>query len=219
MIPIVCVVGASDSGKTTFLEQLIPELTSRGYRVGTIKHDAHGFEMDREGKDTWRHRRAGAATIAISSPTQVATIRGTAAEMELSEVVSRYFWAEDLVLAEGFKRSHFPKIEVFRKAIEPAPICAAGDNLLALVTDDDPLEPQVPHYGFRNVSGVADLIESRFLKDRKEARISVHVDGKRLPMNEFVQDFVIGTVHGMLSTLRGWKTPKSLSISIRFGDE
>ena len=218
MIPIVCLVGASDSGKTTFLERLIPELSSRGYRVGTIKHDAHGFDMDREGKDTWRHRRAGASTIAISSPTQVATIRGTAVELELSEVVARYFWAEDLVLAEGFKRSHFPKIEIFRKAIEPAPICAAEDNLLAFVTDD-PFETDVPVYGFESVREVADLIESRFLKNRKKARVSVHADGKKLPMNEFVQDFVVGTVQGMLSSLRGWKTPKSLNISIQFGDE
>ncbi len=218
MIPIVCLVGASDSGKTTFLERLIPELSSRGYRVGTIKHDAHGFDMDREGKDTWRHRRAGASTIAISSPTQVATIRGTAVELELSEVVARYFWAEDLVLAEGFKRSHFPKIEIFRKAIEPAPICAAEDNLLAFVTDD-PLQTDVPVYGFESVREVADLIESRFLKNRKKARVSVHADGKKLPMNEFVQDFVVGTVQGMLSSLRGWKTPKSLNISIQFGDE
>lgn len=218
MIPIVCVVGASDSGKTTFLERLIPELSSRGYRVGTIKHDAHGFEMDREGKDTWRHRRAGAATIAISSPTQVATIRGTTSEMELSEVVSRYFWAEDVVIAEGFKRSRFPKIEIFRKAIEPAPICAAGDNLMAVVSDD-PLETDAPIYGFQKVSAVADLIEDRFLKDRKKPRIAIHVDGKKLPLNEFVQDFVIGTVHGMLSSLKGWETPRSLDISIRFGDE
>ncbi len=218
MIPIVCLVGASDSGKTTFLERLIPELSSRGYRVGTIKHDAHGFEMDREGKDTWRHRQAGASTIAISSPTQVATIRGTAVEMELSEVVTRYFWTEDLVLAEGFKRSHFPKIEIFRQAIEPAPICAAGDNLLAFVTDD-PFETDVPVYGFESLREVADLIESRFLKNRKKARVSIHADGKKLPMNEFVQDFVIGTVQGMLSSLRGWKDPKSLTISIQFGDE
>jgi molybdopterin-guanine dinucleotide biosynthesis adapter protein len=218
MVPIVCVVGASDSGKTTFLEQLIPEMASRGYRVGTIKHDAHGFEMDREGKDTWRHRQAGAGTIAISSPAQVATIRKTDSEMELNEVVARYFWLEDLVIAEGFKRSHYPKIEVFRTVIEPSPICTPGDNLLALVTND-PVESEVPVFSFQNVSGVADLIETRFLKDRKAARIAVHVDGKRLPMNEFVQDFVISTVHGMFSSLRGWKKPKSLTISIQFGDE
>lgn len=218
MIPIVCVVGASDSGKTTFLEQLIPEISSRGYRVGTIKHDVHGFEMDREGKDTWRHRQAGAETIAISSPTQVASIRKTDLEMELHELVSRYFWTEDLIIAEGFKRSNFPKIEVFRAVIEPAPICKEGDNLLALVSDDA-VEAGVPVFRFQNVSAVADLIESRFLKDRKRARIAVHADGRKLPMNEFVQDIVINTLEGMLSSLRGWKTPRSLHISVRFGED
>lgn len=218
MVPIVCVVGASDSGKTTFLERLLPEMIARGYRLGTIKHDAHGFEMDREGKDTWRHGQAGAATIAISSPTQVATIRKTDSEMELSEAVSRYFWLEDLVIAEGFKRSHYPKIEIFRSEIEASPICSAADNLMALVTDD-PVEADVPIFRFQEVGAVADLIETRFLKDRSKARVAVHLDGKKLPMNAFVQDFVIGTVHGMLSSLRGWKTPGSLTISIQFGDE
>jgi molybdopterin-guanine dinucleotide biosynthesis protein B len=212
------VVGASDSGKTTFLEQLIPELCSRGYRIGTIKHDVHGFEMDREGKDTWRHRQAGASVIAISSPNQVATIRKTETEMELQEVVSRYFWTEDLIIAEGFKRSHYPKIEVFRSAVESTPICAEGDNLLALVTDDS-AAADVPVFRFEQVSAVADLIEMRFLKGRRKARIAVHLDGRKLPMNEFVQDIVIGTIHGMLSSLRGWKTPRSLTISVQSGDE
>src|SRR5689334_20561515 len=98
MLPIVCFVGASNSGKTTFLEKLIAELTRRGYRVGTVKHDAHGFEMDREGKDTWRHRQAGAATIAISSPAQVATIRRVESEMGLEEIAGRYFWDEDILI-------------------------------------------------------------------------------------------------------------------------
>ena len=90
MPPIVCIVGASNSGNTTFLEKLIPELVRRGYRIGTIKHDAHGFEMDREGKDTWRHRQAGAQTIAIVSPNQTATIRRTDAELDLEEAVGRF---------------------------------------------------------------------------------------------------------------------------------
>ncbi len=218
MIPIVCVVGASDSGKTTFLEQLIPEVCSRGYRVGTIKHDVHGFEMDREGKDTWRHRQAGAATIAISSPTQVASIRVTDVEMELTEVVARYFWTEDLILVEGFKRSPFPKIEIFRAMIEPKPLCTEDDNLVALVSDDA-VEMSVPVFRFQQVGAVADLIETRFLKNRKRSRIVVHLDGRRLPMNEFVQDIVINTLQGMLSSLRGWKPPKSLQINVQFHDE
>ncbi len=218
MIPIICIVGASDSGKTTFLEKLIPELKNRGYRIGTVKHDAHGFEMDREGKDTWRHRKAGAHTIAISSPTQVATIRRTDGEMELDELVGRYFWQEDILITEGFKRSRFPKIEVFRTAIEPQPICGKEDNLLALVTDD-PVQVEVPTFSFADVAGVAGLIESRFLQGRKKPAIVVRLDGKQLPMNDFVKDFVIGGIRGMLSTLRGWKVARRIDIHIGLEDE
>lgn len=213
MPPIVCIVGASNSGKTTFLEKLIPELVRRGYRIGTIKHDAHGFEMDREGKDTWRHRQAGAQTIAIVSPNQTATIRRTDAELDLEEAVGRFFWQEDLVLTEGYKRSHRPKIEIFRKVVETQPICGAEDNLLALVSDDV-AEAAVPVFGFAAVAEVADLIETRFLKDRQPADVLVRLDGKKLPIKDFVQDFVAGAIVGMLATLRGWKKPRIIDIHI-----
>ena len=75
MPPIISIVGKSDSGKTTLLEKLIAEIKNRGYHIGTIKHDTHGFDIDREGKDTWRHKKAGASTVAISSPTKVAIIK------------------------------------------------------------------------------------------------------------------------------------------------
>lgn len=217
MVPLVCIVGASDSGKTTFLEKLIPLIRDRGYRVGTIKHDAHGFDMDREGKDTWRHRAAGAQTIAISSPVQVASIRSTSHELNLEEVVARYFWQEDLILTEGYKRSNYPKIEIFRSAIESKPICGPEDHLIAIVTDDE-TSLEAPSYRFDEVSKVADLIEERFLRDRKRPKIQVNVNGKKLPMNEFVQDFLIGGIRGMLSTLRGWKESEQVDIHISWED-
>ena len=218
MLPIVCIVGASNSGKTTFLEKLIPELRRRGYRVGTLKHDVHGFEMDQEGKDTWRHRLAGARTVGIASPLMLAAIRETAAEMPLELIAGRYFYEEDILLTEGYKRSHFPKIEVFRSAVEVKPICSPEDNLLAIVTDDL-VQLEVPLFRFDEVTGVADLIEDRFLKDRKKPRIIVYVDGKQMPMNDFVKDFVIGGTVGMLSSLRGWKAPRKIDIQIRLEDE
>ena len=79
--------------------------------------------MDREGKDTWRLKRAGAEVIAISSPDQFASIRRTEREMSLEEIAGRFFWTEDILITEGFKKAHFPKIEVFRSAVEPKPIC------------------------------------------------------------------------------------------------
>jgi molybdopterin-guanine dinucleotide biosynthesis adapter protein len=217
MIPIICIVGASDSGKTTFLEKLIPLIRNKGYRVGTIKHDTHGFEMDHKGKDTWRHRFAGAQTIAISSPAQVATIRSTATEMELEELVARYFWQEDIVLAEGYKRSNYPKIEVYRAAVESKPICGPQDHLIAVVTDDQ-VALQVPAYPFNEAAGVADLIEEKYLQQRKQHRMVVNLDGKRLPMNDFVQDIVRSGIEGMLSTLRGWKKTGRIDIHIHLED-
>ncbi len=218
MLPIVCIVGASNAGKTTFLEKLIPELGRRGYRVGTVKHDVHGFEMDHEGKDTWKHRKAGAVVVAISSPDQVATIRQTSGEMDLVDLAGRYFWSEDILIAEGYKRSAFPKIEVFRKAIEPQPICGVKDNLFAVVTDDE-IQAGVGTFRFDDVSGVADLIEERYLKTRKEHRITVLLDGKPLGMNEFVRDFLVGGIQGMLSSLKGWESPGTIDVRIRLKED
>lgn len=218
MLPIICMVGASNVGKTTFLEKLIPELARRGYRIGTVKHDVHGFDMDKEGKDTWRHRRAGAQTIAISSPNRLASIRETEGEMPLEELAGRYFWQEDILITEGFKRSRFPKIEVFRSAVEPKPICGVEDNLIAIISDDAP-DVSVPVLRFEEVAKTADFIEERYLKGLKRPRILIQTDGKQLPMKSFVQDFVINGIIGMLSSLRGWSKPKNITIHIRSEDE
>lgn len=218
MLPIISIVGASDSGKTTFLEKLIPELSARGYRVGAVKHDAHGFEMDREGKDTWRLKQAGAEVIAISSPNQFASIRRTDGEMSLEEIAARFFWTEDILITEGFKRARFPKIEVFRSALEQKPICGQCDNLIALVSDDA-VDVQVPKFSLSDTRGVAEFIENRYLKGRKKRRIIVQLDGKQLPMKDFVGDFVLGGIEGMLSSLRGWGKPRTVSIHIRLGED
>ena len=216
MLPIICIVGASDSGKTTFLEKLIPELVARGYRVGAIKHDAHRFEMDHEGKDTWKLRRAGAAVVAISSPNLFASIRRTDGEMSLEEIGARFFWTEDVLIAEGFKRAPFPKIEIFRSVVEPKPICGTGDNLIAVVSDDEVDTPV--RFSFADWRGVADLVENRYLKGRKKRKMLVQLDGKQLPMKDFVEDFVLGGIKGMLSSLRGWEKPGTISIQIRLGE-
>ncbi len=216
MIPVVCFVGAKNVGKTTVLEKLIPELGRKGYRVGTVKHDVHGFEIDKEGKDTWRHSKAGARAVCISSPDKLAIIRFLEREKALGEIVMRYFWSEDIVLAEGFKSTHYPKIEVFRKEISASLVC--GDpvkhNVIAVVGDAPDLS-EVNHFGWDDIASLAEFIEGRYLKHRKKKSVSITVDGKQLVMNDFVRQIVGETIEGLLKTLKGWENPEHILIAMK----
>lgn len=162
MIPFVSVVGRSGSGKTTLVCGLIPELKRRGYRVATIKHDVHGFELDKPGKDTWKHSRAGADTVVISSPHKVAVIEKVSQELSLDQVVEKISNV-DIIICEGYKRNNRPKLEVFRSTVHSQPFCGRGDNLFALVSDIHP-DLGVPVFGLDDFAGIADLIELKFLR-------------------------------------------------------
>ncbi|HEX2922585.1 MAG TPA: molybdopterin-guanine dinucleotide biosynthesis protein B [Chloroflexota bacterium] len=169
MPPIVSVVGRSDSGKTTFLEKLIPQLKSRGIRLAVVKHDSHGFEMDRPGKDTWRLRQAGADAVMISSPTQMAMIRaGLPREMTLDEVAATIGDAVDLVLTEGYKSGDKPKIEVSRRVISDGELLCGPGELLAVVADG-PREIDVPLFDLEDAAGVAELLAG-YLERLKKAQ-------------------------------------------------
>ena len=166
MIPIVSIVGKSDSGKTTLLEKIIPELKSRGYRVGTVKHDVHGFEMDREGKDTYRHFHCGADGVLISSPQKMALIKRVEKEASLDEFAERYYPDMDIILTEGFKSGDKPKIEVFRSAVHEKPLCTPTDNRVAIASDT-PVEADCPRFDINDVEAISNFIEDRFLTTEK----------------------------------------------------
>ena len=166
MVPIVSIVGKSNSGKTTLLVKLIPILKARGYRVATVKHDVHGFEMDREGKDTYRHFHCGADGVLISSPKKMALIRRVESESPLGELVERFYPDMDIVLTEGFKSLDMPKIEVFRSSAHDEPLCGAGDNRVALASDT-PVEADCPRFDINDAEAISNFIEERFLKSGK----------------------------------------------------
>jgi len=155
----VSVVGRSNAGKTTFLEKLIRELKRRGYRVGTIKHYEHDFDIDQPGKDSWRHAQAGSDVVVIASPQKMALIRRMDAELPLDEIVADM--PVDIVITEGYKHERKPKIEVFRRALASELLCAE-DELLAIVADQ-PFAIPVPQFELNDASGVADLLESKYI--------------------------------------------------------
>lgn len=156
--PIIGIVGRSGVGKTTFLEKLLPELKRRGYRVGTIKHHAHpGFEIDRPGKDTWRHAQAGSDHVVIAAPDRVAAIRRVDADPPL-DALAATMTDVDVILTEGYLRAPIPKIELVRTAHNPQPICDPAE-VLGYVTDAA-LQGNVPCLHLDDAAGAADLIEA-----------------------------------------------------------
>lgn len=213
MVPIVCIVGKSDAGKTTFLEKLIPELVRRGYRVGTIKHDTHGFDIDKPGKDTWKHAQAGSSAVVISSAEKIAIIKRVDNELTLDQIALLVGDGLDILLTEGFKRSNKPKIEVSRKEQGDELLCDERE-LLALVTDNS-FNVRVPQFGLDDAAGVADLLERRFLKRRGQEYVTLIVDGKRIPIKSFVQDVFDRVVRGVVSTLHGAEDAEEITLVLR----
>ncbi len=213
MIPIISIVGKSDSGKTTFIEKLIPELNRRGYRVATVKHDIHGFEVDREGKDSWRHKQAGAHTVVISSPTKLALIRDVEKDLTLAELRERLIQDVDVILSEGYKKDIQPKIEIFRKEIHETPLCTKEDNLVAIVSDQE-VSIDVPRFSLEDIQGVGDFIEETFLKQKQKDRIVLKVNGKGIPLKPFIEEFLSEAIKGMVRSLKGCEVPERIEILI-----
>ncbi len=125
----------SNVGKTTVIEGMIKELKSRGYSVGTIKHDAHGFDIDKKGKDTYRHREAGSETVIISSRNRMAMIKEVEDEIPLEELINMVS-DKDFVIVEGYKKSSLHKIEIFRGEVSKN-IITPKDKLICLATDTE----------------------------------------------------------------------------------
>jgi len=158
--PIVSIVGPSGVGKTTLLEKLIPALTGQGFSVGTVKHDVHGFEMDRPGKDSYRHKHAGAQVSIISSPNQIGMVMDVDHDYQLDEL-QRFFPNMDIVLTEGYKRQGRPKVEVFRPEVHGDLLCKGDGKLLALVSNVA-VDVGVPRFTLDDSRGLADFLIARF---------------------------------------------------------
>ncbi|RIK84581.1 MAG: molybdopterin-guanine dinucleotide biosynthesis protein B [Planctomycetota bacterium] len=135
----VHIVGRKNSGKTTLVVELVAELSSRGLRVGTIKHTHHRHELDAPGKDSFRHREAGAAAVGILSPAMSAVFipaTGTERDENRYREVAGLFANCDLVVVEGDLMTEAPKIEVWRAALGTPPYAAEHSTIRAVVSDD-----------------------------------------------------------------------------------
>ncbi|MEE9542755.1 MAG: molybdopterin-guanine dinucleotide biosynthesis protein B [Thermodesulfobacteriota bacterium] len=176
--PIISIVGLSGSGKTTLLERLIRELKWRGLSVGTIKHSSHPHPMDMPGKDSWRHKKAGAVRTLFVGPTTLQYVADVEDEPTPATLAKSYMSGLDLVLVEGFLTEEGDKIEVVRSERSDKPICrpqSGADGiggLIAVMSDLDSEAlggPGVDVLDVDDVDGLANLIMERFsLKGKQQ---------------------------------------------------
>jgi molybdopterin molybdotransferase len=172
--PAISIVGKSQSGKTLLMEQLIAEFKRRGYRIAALKHSRGGVEIDRPGKDTWRFAQAGSDAVCISSPDKLVLIKNVDHDLSVEEVLAVVGPEFDIILAEGFRRSRLPKIEVHRQELADGLLCSPGE--LSAVVTDAPLDslktssPELSAFRWDDTAAIADFIVKNFLiKNRGNA--------------------------------------------------
>ncbi|MGL4488249.1 MAG: molybdopterin-guanine dinucleotide biosynthesis protein B [Rhizobiaceae bacterium] len=162
---ILGITGWKNSGKTTLTERLVAALVARGYRIATVKHAHHAFDIDQEGRDSWRHRKAGASEVAIVSSRRWAIIHELDEEQEppLSEVLSKMA-ACDLILVEGYKREGHPKIEVRRKAAkEDQPLAPGDPSIIAIASDRALTGDSLPVFDIDQIEQITAFVIKKFL--------------------------------------------------------
>jgi molybdopterin-guanine dinucleotide biosynthesis protein B len=161
-VKLLGIVGFKNAGKTTLTERLVAELSRRGYRISTVKHAHHGFDIDHEGRDSWRHRHAGAREVAVVSRNRWALVHELRGEAEPSlQTIIEKLGEADLILTEGYKWERHAKIEV-RNLVLGHPELAGGDPSVIAVAANGPIQGcPVPVFDREDVTRIADFIIER----------------------------------------------------------
>jgi len=166
--PVFGITGWKNSGKTQLVTSLVAEFTQRGFKVSTVKHAHHNFDIDKPGADSYRHREAGASEVALVSGRRWALMHELRGEDEppLEEILSRLAPC-DLILIEGYKRENHPKIEARRtETRDRGPLAPTDPNILAVAADHIQPEETLPVFDLNDVPAMADFIQARLDLER-----------------------------------------------------
>ena len=210
--PILSIVGRSNSGKTTLVEGLIAELKQREYKVVVIKHAGENIELDTVNKDTWRFSRAGSDLAAISAGGKLAMFTKGDRDLTPDDLPLLVCLGYDIILAEGFKQSSYPKIEVHRKE-QGKELVSPLNQLVAIVTDEV-LEVPVPQFGKEEVGKIAELIEKSVLQPVGNT-VDLIVNDELVPLKPASQDLLARTMLAMASGEKTTKELKNVRVSLR----
>ncbi len=212
---ILSIVGYSKSGKTTLIEKIIPLLTGKGYSVGVIKHTEHDFSLDQPGTDSDRFGRSGADGVVVVGAGRIGfqgKIDETGASLP-DQIEQSFLSDRDIVLTEGFKKGNKPKIAVLTEGKEAQLFKDIEGSIVATV-GEKAFRKDLPHFKPDDPAGLVALLEQRFLKDRNRPSIRVILDGKNIPMNQFVQEIVRSGIMGILSPLKGFGDSRRIEVKI-----
>lgn len=160
----VSFIGKSGSGKTTLLMRLIPLMKKKGLRVGSLKRSHHDIEVDREGKDSWIHREAGADPVMVAGGNMWAMMKSCEGEVRLTDLLDRMAGDADLVLVEGFKNETIPSLVVMRRECGWDPGLFMRENCIGIIADFDP-ESTLPRFSFEEVEKLADFLHARVVQN------------------------------------------------------
>lgn len=158
---VVCFAGFSGAGKTTLIEQVIADFRARGLRVSVVKHAHHKFDIDRPGKDSYRHRAAGAFEVVLASDQRLALTREFEEPTELSvhQLIAELYDGVDWVFVEGFKFSDLPKVEVWRAEAGHAALYPDDPYVVAIATDTPDRLPQATQRPVLDLNAAPEVAE------------------------------------------------------------
>ncbi len=217
MASIITFIGWHDSGKTTLATQVVSELTKLCYRVAVIKSTSDaGIQFDTPGTDTYKHKAAGAESVMLVAPDQM-VLQTRNCDLSLRTLAHRYFPDVDLVIGEGFKTAkRIPKIEVFRNRDQS--LREEVQGVVAVATD---LAGVTGEYVFRldAARDIALFIEKRYLRSKgRTENTTLLVNGEKIPLKDFIQEALAGTVQGFVKTLKLNKDIKEIELRIKLGE-
>jgi molybdopterin-guanine dinucleotide biosynthesis protein B len=212
MPPVLCVVGREGVGKTALIEGLVRELRGRGHRIATIARSPEGPVLDCVARDADRYVSAGSEMLVVDTPDSVIRIERTDEEIPLDELVWQVGEEYDLIVAEGFRETGFPKIELHRPQ-EGALLCRK-DELLGVASEEH-LDVDVQRFGLTDFAAMAEAVELKLLPSILSEDAIVYVDGVRVPLALFVRKIIAGAVSGMVSSLKGVDAPKSIRVMVK----
>lgn len=214
MSAIITFIGYHDSGKTTLVSKVVTHLTELGYKVAVIKSsNESGVQFDKEGTDTYKHLQAGARSVLFVGPDQM-VLQTESSELSLVTLAHRYFHDCDIVIGEGFKYAKkVPKIEVRRS--EEQDLRNEVHGVIGIATDLDVAGDYV--FKLHESELIAKFLEKRFLldKEKRAEKAVLLVDGRKIPLKQFVQECLAGSVTGFVDSLKLTDNAKEIELRIK----